>query len=72
MAANNARSRSAARRVTMAFRDDALQRKRLEAIQVARGHDDLSDTLREAVGAYIDDHWALIAGRNGREDPPQD
>ena len=41
------------KKTTMAFRDDLSTRLRLEAIQLERGHGDLSETLREAVREYI-------------------
>lgn len=41
---------------TMAFRDQLSVRLRLEAIQLDRGHQDLSETLREAVREYIAAH----------------
>lgn len=39
---------------TMAFRHKLLRRKQLELIQFERGHNDLSDTLREAVDQYVE------------------
>lgn len=44
------------KRTTVAFRTDIPTRLRLEAIQHEKGHDQLSDTLREAVGEYIERH----------------
>jgi len=44
------------KKTTMAFRDDLSTRLRLEAIQLDRGHGDLSETLREAVHEYITAH----------------
>lgn len=61
MAANSA---TASKRTTMAFRDDMIQRKRLEAIQVAKGHRELSDTLREAVSEYVTAHRDLLASED--------
>ncbi len=38
----------------MAFRHSVLRRRELELIQAERQHDDLSDTLREAVDEYVE------------------
>lgn len=53
MAANTPNTRTT---TTLAFRVPIPRRLMLEAIQHERGHGDLSETLREAVDAYIDDH----------------
>ena len=42
------------RNVAMAFRHKESTRMLLRAIQKRKGHDDLSDTLREAVEQYIE------------------
>ena len=39
--------------VVLSFRHRASVRRMLESIQDAKGHEDLSDTLRDAVDEYI-------------------
>ena len=51
MTANNKRARET---TTVAVRIPLVRRRQLELIQVERGHDDLSDALREAFSEYID------------------
>ena len=46
-------SKRASDRVTLSFRDDREKRIALEKIQSEQGHEDLSDTLREATAEYI-------------------
>lgn len=41
---------------TLAFRYPVVRRAVLEAIQKEKGHDDLSDTLREAADMYIESY----------------
>jgi len=57
---------------TLAFRTRANHRILLEAVQRAKGHAQLSDTLREAVVEYIARNAPLIGVELVLEEPGED